>query len=31
MREIGPNDPEMAERYGLTATAEDTVEEELQG
>ena len=31
MREIDPNDPEMAERYGVTATAEDTVEEEQQG
>ena len=31
MREIDPTDPDMAERYGLSATAEDTVEEELQG
>jgi len=31
MREIDPTDPEMAERYGLTATASDTVEEERQG
>src|SRR3712207_1714715 len=31
IREIDPNDPEMAERYGVTATAEDTVEEEQQG
>jgi hypothetical protein len=29
--EIDPTDPEMTERYGLTPTAEDTVEEELQG
>jgi hypothetical protein len=31
MREIDPSDPQMAARYGLTATAQDTVEEEIQG
>jgi hypothetical protein len=31
MREIDPSDPEMAERYGVSASAEDTVEEEQQG
>jgi hypothetical protein len=28
LREIDPNDPDMAERYGLTATTTDTIEEE---
>jgi len=31
MREIDPSDPEMTERYGVSAPAEDTVEEEQQG
>jgi hypothetical protein len=31
MREIDPTDPEMAERYGLTETPTDRVEEEQQG
>ncbi len=31
MREIGPTDPEMAEKYGLTETPTERVEEEQQG
>ena len=30
MREIDPNDPEMAEKYGLTAPQPDIVEQEMQ-
>jgi hypothetical protein len=30
MREINPNDPRMAQRYGLTSTESDALEEEME-